>query len=100
VPYEYYYPDYKDLSTGKTLVVVPGSSYTIALAPGRIAAAPAYPNDGRWTSSATFQALELEFEVPVPGVAGEEVKITYDKGNDSVEAIAESEPEADNKEGA
>jgi hypothetical protein len=56
--FQYIYPDYKDLATGKTLVVTPGSAYTIAIAPGRNSAAPAFPNDGRWSSATNFVAME------------------------------------------
>ena len=48
--YQLLYLDYIDLATGKTLVVTPGSSYTIAVANGRIAGMPSVPNDGRWLS--------------------------------------------------
>lgn len=54
------YPDYKDLATGKTLVVTPGSAYTIALSTGRVASTPAFPNDGRWTSTTTFLSQEIK----------------------------------------
>lgn len=58
MPFQYIYPDYKDLATGKTLVVTPGSAYTIALTQGRVTTTPAFPNDGRWTSVAAFAATE------------------------------------------
>lgn len=45
------YPDHLDASTGRTLVAVPGQSYTTAVAPGRNAGLPAIPGDGRWGSS-------------------------------------------------
>lgn len=60
MPYLLLYPDYKDLATGKTLVVTPGSAYTIALSTGRVASSPAFPNDGRWTSTTTFLSQEIE----------------------------------------
>lgn len=62
--YQLLYLDYKDLATGKTLVVTPGSAYTIALSSGRNAAAPAYPNDGRWTSVSAFTSYTAEPAAP------------------------------------
>lgn len=58
MPFQLVYPDWKDLATGKTLVVVPGSSYTIAIHPGRTAS-PAFPNDGRWTGAAGIPSLTM-----------------------------------------
>jgi hypothetical protein len=60
VTYQLIYPDYKDLSTGKTLVATPGSAYTIVVAPGRVTSTPAFPNDGRWTSTTAFVAMEFK----------------------------------------
>jgi hypothetical protein len=60
--YQLVYTDYIDKSTGKTLVVTPGSAYTIAVAPGRVASTPAFPNDGRWTSVANFVAMDVQVE--------------------------------------
>ncbi len=60
MPYVLQYLDYIDLSTHKTLVCTPGSAYTIAVASGRNAATPAYPNDGRWTSTSNFVAMEFK----------------------------------------
>lgn len=51
------YADYVDASTGRTLVAVPGQSYTTAVAPGRNAGLPAIPGDGRWSSSGTADPL-------------------------------------------
>ncbi len=56
--YQLIYPGYRDMATGKTLVVTPGSAYTIALTGGAITSTPAYPNDGRWTSTTTFVSME------------------------------------------
>lgn len=42
------YPDHLDSSTGKTLVAIPGQSYTVTAAPGRNAGLPNLPGDGRW----------------------------------------------------
>ena len=61
--YQLIYPGYRDMATGKTLVVTPGSAYTIALTGGAITSTPAYPNDGRWTSTTAFLALEAEPQV-------------------------------------
>ena len=52
------YPDYINTATGKTLVATPGSAYTVVVAPGRNAATPAFPNDGRWGSATNFVAME------------------------------------------
>lgn len=71
MPFQYIYPDYKDLATGKTLVVTPGSAYTIALTQGRLTSTPAYPNDGRWTSVSLFAATE---SVPEPEPASATLK--------------------------
>ena len=68
MPYQLYYPDYIDKATGKTLVVTAGSAYTIALAPGRNAATPGYPNDGRWTNASTFLNFSAEDPASQPAV--------------------------------
>lgn len=60
MPYQLIYGDYKDLATGKTLVVTPGSAYTIAVSSGRNAGTPTYPNDGRWTSVTGFLSASVE----------------------------------------
>lgn len=46
------YPGYRDLGTGSTLNVTPGSAYTFMAVGWSLAASqgtPAVPNDGRWT---------------------------------------------------
>lgn len=93
VPYSLIYPDFIDKATGKTLIVMPGSAYTIAVASGRNAAMPSTPNDGRWSGGA-FQSLET-FEVPVPGKPGEDVKITFDSGTGQFTAQPEPNPDPD-----
>lgn len=69
--YQLIYPDYLDKATGKTLVTTPGSSYTIAVAPGRNAATPVYPNDGRWASPSgvPFLSITVQEENTVTGTA-------------------------------
>jgi hypothetical protein len=59
VTYTLIYPDYINLATGKTLVATPGSAYTVAIASGRNAASSAFPNDGRWSNTSTFVAMEF-----------------------------------------
>ena len=62
--YQLIYPDYLNTTTGKTLVVTPGSAYTIAVAPGRVASTPAFPNDGRWTSATNFVTMDVDVVEP------------------------------------
>jgi hypothetical protein len=70
------YPDHVDVSTGKTLVAVPGQSYTTAAAPGRSAGLPDVPGDGRWGTAAapprsTGTPLHVNLELPpLPQDAG------------------------------
>jgi hypothetical protein len=59
VTYQFIYLDYIDKATGKTLVVTPGSAYTIAVASGRNPGTPAIPNDGRWNAQSVFQSMEV-----------------------------------------
>lgn len=46
--YTVIYPDHIDLTTGKTLVAVPGQSYTTIVASGRHPLLSSTPGDGRW----------------------------------------------------
>lgn len=46
--YTLIYSDHIDASTGKTLVAVPGNSYTVLAASGRNTGLSATPSDGRW----------------------------------------------------
>ena len=59
------YLQYLDLSTGHTLVAVPGGIYTIAIASGWEALA-AIPADGNWQASAGPVSVTL---TAVPGAA-------------------------------
>lgn len=58
------YVDHIDVSTGKTLVAVPGQTYTTSAAPGRNAGLPAIPGDGRWGSSGTAAPAPLQLPAP------------------------------------
>jgi hypothetical protein len=67
------YPDHLDASTGKTLVAVPGQSYTTAAAPGRNAGLPAIPGDGRWGTTGFTEAFRAPILLPAspPATEGE-----------------------------
>lgn len=59
------YPDYIDAITGKTLVCVPGQSYTIIPASGHTSSAgQAMPTDGRFTASSGREEVLNEIIIP------------------------------------
>lgn len=60
MPYMLYYLDYIDNATGKTLVVTPGSAYTVRVASGRNTSMPSFPGDGRWSNANTFLNMSVE----------------------------------------
>lgn len=51
------YMDYIDTATGKTLVCVPGQSYTFAPNGGHAVPRPATPTDGRFTVGSGREAI-------------------------------------------
>jgi hypothetical protein len=43
------YPDHVDAATGRTLIVEPGGTYDVRVAPGRNPGLSPVPGDGRWS---------------------------------------------------
>lgn len=58
------YMDYIDTATGKTLVCVPGNSYSIAPASGHPSATTGTPTDGRFNNTASGREGALDEEEP------------------------------------
>ena len=59
------YMDYIDVATGKTLVCVPGQSYTITPASGNIrSAGTSMPGDGRFAACFAHDAIEAKVTEP------------------------------------